>query len=268
MSVVIAGLMVLSSIHILLGVMYKKMNQMAVQMPMPIAEAEEEMEEEVNRLNELISEYIKQRNSEEMKVTEEQIEAAANKELESLNIKPKKEKAVVVLTNKGSTNKAAKKADIKMIEKRTAKVVVTPDNKKAKNAKVIEKPEAPNPNLKKPKAIEKPAIKKPKVAKRSAVNLLPIEKSFFFKDLETGEGAYARSLDEFHYSLQNAPQETFDFHLREDQNDFSNWLKHILNEHELAQEIDSIKTEHGAHKEKIVGAVQKRLSEMRKVDFL
>jgi hypothetical protein len=240
MSVVVAGLMVLASILILLGVMYKKMAQMTVQMPMPqpVSEPEADAEAEVNRLNELIAEYIKQRNTGEAKAVEESLKEEVSRELKALNIAPKQERAVAMVAAAGTVLAAAP------AEKRPVAVIQMPE-RRGKTAPLTR----PETKLKKPE----PSFQ--------IGSLLPIEKSFYFKHPETGVGMYARSLDEFHQALKALPQETYNFHMREDQNDFSNWLKHILNEHELAAEIDGIKQMHGEHKEKIVGAVEKRVSE-------
>lgn len=241
--------MVLSSILILLGVMYKKMTQMTVQMmPMPVAEAQPESEEELNRLNELIAEYIQQRNTDKAKETEAKMQKAANDELKALKIEPKQRMVAVAAASGGNTSAPeAPKAPVRRVVKKTRHAA----GKSAVSRKPSKK------------------LKKPQMAKPTAHStLLPPEKSFFFRHPETGEGIYARSLEEFHYALEKLPQETFDFHMRDDQNDFASWLTETLKEHGLAEQLHQIKAEHGAHREKVIGAVRGRLSEQKKVDFI
>jgi len=246
------------------------MTQLTVEMiPQAEPEAELEDEEEIRRLNELIAEYIRQRNSEEAKKIEETIKAEADKELEKLGIieKPKK-KAVAVATTKGSASVSAdsspKRVKAKSVKVKAPKRVAKKTRKKSSVKKAKPKKAA------KGKKSAKKAVKKSKAKKEFHLSdvLLPVDKAFYFKHPETGVTMYARSLDEFLYALQNLPQESFDFHLREDQNDFANWLKHVLHEHKLANEIEKIKMKHGADREKIIKAVENRVSQIRKVDFI
>jgi len=96
-------------------------------------------------------------------------------------------------------------------------------------------------------------------------NLLPFEKAFYFNNPATGEGTFARSLSEFLETLKNAPQEVIYFHLREDMNDFENWVRNVLRDIELADELKRIKEEKGPHKEELVNAIEKRLKARKKM---
>ena len=90
-------------------------------------------------------------------------------------------------------------------------------------------------------------------------NMMPLNAAFFFRNPVNGEGAFARSLEEFLETLKNAPQEAIDFHLREGVNDFEDWVRHVVKDIELADELKRIKEEHGPNKQKLVKAVEKKL---------
>ncbi len=90
-------------------------------------------------------------------------------------------------------------------------------------------------------------------------NMLPLNEAFFFRNPVSGEGAFARSLEEFLETLKNAPQEAIDFHMREGVNDFEDWVRHVVKDVELADELKRIKEEHGPNKQKLVKAVEKKL---------
>jgi len=90
-------------------------------------------------------------------------------------------------------------------------------------------------------------------------NMMPLNAAFFFRNPVSGEGAFARSLEEFLETLKNAPQEAIDFHMREGVNDFEDWVRHVVKDIELADELKRIKEEHGPNKQKVVKAVEKKL---------
>lgn len=99
-----------------------------------------------------------------------------------------------------------------------------------------------------------------KAGKRMVLNnLLPLEMAFYFNNPVKGEGAFARNLDEFLDTLKEAPQEVVDFHMREDVNDFEDWVRNVIKDMELAEELRKIKEEEGPVKEKIVKAIEKSL---------
>jgi len=90
-------------------------------------------------------------------------------------------------------------------------------------------------------------------------NLLPVEKAFYFNNPARGEGTFVRSLEEFLETLKEAPQEVVDFHMREDVNDFENWMRNVIKDIALADELKRIKEEKGADRDELVKAVEKRL---------
>ena len=110
---------------------------------------------------------------------------------------------------------------------------------------------------KKAKASGPPNVLPPKRMKLGS--MMPLNAAFFFRNPISGEGAFARSLEEFLETLKNAPQEAIDFHLREGVNDFEDWVRHVVKDIELADEIKRIKKEHGPDKQKLVKAVEKKL---------
>ena len=90
-------------------------------------------------------------------------------------------------------------------------------------------------------------------------DMMPLNAAFFFRNPVSGEGAFARSLEEFLETLKNAPQEAIDFHMREGVNDFEDWVRHVVKDIGLADELKRIKEEHGPNKQKVVKAVEKKL---------
>ena len=90
-------------------------------------------------------------------------------------------------------------------------------------------------------------------------NMMPLNAAFFFRNPVNGEGAFARSLEEFLETLRTAPQEAIDFHMREGVNDFEDWVRHVVKDIELADELKRIKEKRGPDKKELVKAVEKRV---------
>ncbi len=55
-------------------------------------------------------------------------------------------------------------------------------------------------------------------------------------------GVPLKNLKELANSLENMNDWVFNHHVNDSRNDFSNWTKDILGEHELAEEIKSLKS--------------------------
>lgn len=103
------------------------------------------------------------------------------------------------------------------------------------------------------------AIKKVKLE-----NMLPLDRSFYFYNPIKGEGAFARSMEEFLETLKEAPQEVLDFHLREDVNDFETWVRNILKDVRFADDLKKLK-EGELDREKIMELIDKKLNEHRRM---
>ncbi|RLG21069.1 hypothetical protein DRN74_03465 [Candidatus Micrarchaeota archaeon] len=69
------------------------------------------------------------------------------------------------------------------------------------------------------------------------------DKAFYFNTWQGFTGIKAKSLEEFKKAIKVVPIESLYYHLREDKNDFSAWLRGVLNEKKIADEIDKIKSE-------------------------
>jgi len=96
-------------------------------------------------------------------------------------------------------------------------------------------------------------------------NLLSLEQAFYFYNPVNGEGAFARNLHEFLETVRNLPQEVIDFHMREDVNDFEDWMRSVIKDVKLAEELKRIKEDSGANKEEIIRALEKRLEAQKKL---
>jgi hypothetical protein len=108
------------------------------------------------------------------------------------------------------------------------------------------------------KETKRKAMAKPKRSVKLE-NMLPLNAAFFFRNPINGEGTFARSLEEFLETLKNAPQEAIDFHMREGVNDFEDWVRYVVKDIELADELKRIKEEHGPDKQKLIKAIEKRV---------
>jgi len=69
------------------------------------------------------------------------------------------------------------------------------------------------------------------------LRIVPVSKSFW---LCTNE--YLRSLNTLAVSLENATDDVFRYHVDKYKNDFSTWVKDIIDDKDLAREISRIKT--------------------------
>ena len=69
------------------------------------------------------------------------------------------------------------------------------------------------------------------------------EQAFYFNTWNGPIGVAARDRKEFRHALRHVPLESLYYHLREDQNDFANWVEAVLKDKKSAQEIRQIKQE-------------------------
>ena len=67
------------------------------------------------------------------------------------------------------------------------------------------------------------------------------DKAFWFCNNSGSIGKVAHNLREFSESLRTVPTNSIEFHLRDGCNDFEAWLKNIMQETKLAEEVKAIK---------------------------
>jgi len=111
---------------------------------------------------------------------------------------------------------------------------------KAKKKKASKKKKA----VKKSKAVKKAAKKKPAKAKggvyiRVKSNILgeaPKEFEFYLSD-----GRRLKNVFELVDALEDMSSDLFEEHVNEMKNDFSNWIKDVFKEHDVAKEIQRMK---------------------------
>lgn len=72
---------------------------------------------------------------------------------------------------------------------------------------------------------------------KKILRIVPMSKSFW---LCTNE--YLRSLNTLAISLENASDDVFRYHVDKYKNDFSTWVKDVVDDKDLAREISRIKT--------------------------
>ena len=70
---------------------------------------------------------------------------------------------------------------------------------------------------------------------------LPHEKSFHIRN----HGKTFRSLKELKENIDSISEEDFQFHMKNGNNDFAEWIKYVFNEEKLAASIKKIKTKKG-----------------------
>lgn len=76
--------------------------------------------------------------------------------------------------------------------------------------------------------------------KESAKNILgnvPEDKVFWVND-----GRTLRNLQELSLALANMNEETFRYHVNKEKNDFRNWVKDVIKDEKLANDIAKIKS--------------------------
>ncbi len=86
----------------------------------------------------------------------------------------------------------------------------------------------------------KPNITNIRVSKKSAQNFLadvPEGKAFWSHD-----GQSFKNLEQLALGLYNMSDETYLFHIREDRNDFSQWLSEVVGDLELARDLNDALT--------------------------
>lgn len=71
---------------------------------------------------------------------------------------------------------------------------------------------------------------KPKAAE------LPPEKYFVLQD-----GTAIKSVSDLAMMMDNISDDNYNFHVTEEKNDFSNWIRDVFNDHELAESLLSVK---------------------------
>jgi hypothetical protein len=72
---------------------------------------------------------------------------------------------------------------------------------------------------------------------------VPEENVFWVQD-----GRVLKNLDELHMALSEMNEDTFKHHVNEERNDFHNWIRDIIKDEQLAEEIKKAKTPKIAHK--------------------
>lgn len=67
------------------------------------------------------------------------------------------------------------------------------------------------------------------------------EEAFRFCNASGSIGKVAHSMAEFKEGIETVPIECLEFHFRDDKNDFEDWLKDVMGEWRLANQIRKIK---------------------------
>jgi len=67
------------------------------------------------------------------------------------------------------------------------------------------------------------------------------EQAFWFCTDSSSTGFVAHNLEELKRGFRKAPMKSIKFHLRDDKNDFEAWLRNIMEEPKLADNMVSIK---------------------------
>ena len=67
---------------------------------------------------------------------------------------------------------------------------------------------------------------------------VPQDKVFWFHD-----GRMAKNLDELATTLREMPEETFQYHATGDKNDFSNWVRGVVGDVTLANQLQKATTQ-------------------------
>jgi len=93
---------------------------------------------------------------------------------------------------------------------------------------------------------------------------IPVEKGFFFySDIGEPTGAYATSMPDFLDQLRKADLKSVQFH--SERNDFSKWLREVVNDGYLADSFDNISAEQltgEATRGRLVELTEKRCREL------
>ena len=62
----------------------------------------------------------------------------------------------------------------------------------------------------------------------------------------THNGMIIKNLDELAVALELMDAEVFEYHVKDEKNDFSNWTDYILEEHNLARELIKVKSKNAS----------------------
>ena len=89
----------------------------------------------------------------------------------------------------------------------------------------------------------------------------PADKYFYVHN-----GMTIKNLDELAVALNLMDRETFEYHVNNDKNDFSNWVDAIINEKTLAKELLDIKSKN-ASAERIRKYMNKLFKEEKPIHF-
>lgn len=65
--------------------------------------------------------------------------------------------------------------------------------------------------------------------------------AFWFSTEAGNAGFVAHDVKELKEGFRKAPMKSIKFHLREDKNDFETWLRHVMQENEVADSVVKIK---------------------------
>ena len=83
----------------------------------------------------------------------------------------------------------------------------------------------------------------------------PAERKFFCAD-----GKVFSSIEQLQHALYNMSPNTFRYHVNQQKNDFSNWIKYVFRDELLAQDIQKQKS-----KEAIAKRIKTRLQELKQI---
>jgi hypothetical protein len=67
---------------------------------------------------------------------------------------------------------------------------------------------------------------------------VPLDEVFWFHD-----GGMVKNLDELATTLREMPEETFHYHVMGDKNDFSNWVRDVIGDVTLANQLQKATTQ-------------------------
>lgn len=73
-------------------------------------------------------------------------------------------------------------------------------------------------------------------------------------------GPVLKNLDELYNALPEMNKDTFKYHVNKEKNDFSNWVRDILGDQKLAEDITKAKS-----KSAIATKVKQRLQQLKKI---
>jgi hypothetical protein len=81
-----------------------------------------------------------------------------------------------------------------------------------------------------------------KYIKRDSMAKVVSDNQAFWFCTEAGSADFvAHDLDELKKGFRKAPMKSIKFHFRDDKNDFEAWLRNVMGEHEIADDVARIK---------------------------